>query len=639
MTYSITIFGDRFAASKAEHPTTFEGLVDWLQNPPEVGSKAECALFSQTRFGDKLTENGSYRSADNAIEVFGAELDYDGEVMSPREAHERLTAAGIRHFVYTSASHRPEAPRWRVVVPFEGPQPVEARRVAVEKCNTILGGVLSSESFTLSQPFYVGRVKGVEYETYTNVGGLSPLQLEIERTPWKGARGDNGSYRVPTDVLLDDLRAGVEIHPAIVALAARGYSAEELIDVVERNCAGWPRPERAEVAIREDIPRAVGSWERKKTREIERQLAAIPAPPPYVRIEPPKPPGMFARVGDITAKARPLNWLIRDRLEHPSFVVLFGPPEQGKTFVAIDMACSVALGRDWQGGKTKRSRVHYLAGEGHNGLGRRFLAWKLHNEVSDAEWNAAELYVSPYAINMLDDETMQRLYAEVQKTGTPELLFIDTYTRMTPGLDQSSQKEVGEFVRRIDDIVKAWNCTVVILQHTGQDNQHRAMGSIVLKGAVDVEMRVMKTPGGEVELSNTKSKEAPRFPDQFFRFQDVTLPWLENEDAGPNEVPRAQRSAVLVSVDAPPPDKGGRPHKGIDLLREVLREGPLPETEARTRFRGLTEGTAEAARKQFNRALERAVEAGLIVLLEDGRYKLVTPGGDLSAFPTPPPAV
>src|SRR5690606_16993437 len=103
---------------------------------------------------------------------------------------------------------------------------------------------------------------------------------------------------------------------------------------------------------------------------------------------------MFARVSAMTKEYNPARWLIGGHVEHPTLTVLFGDPEAGKSFAAIDWACCVATGRRWNGKKVLAGPVLYLAGEGFNGLSKRFLAWRLHNGVDDAEWDGAELYVS-----------------------------------------------------------------------------------------------------------------------------------------------------------------------------------------------------------------------------------------------------
>lgn len=607
----LSVFGDRSGASITSLEADWDGIAARLSDPPEVDEKAQCILFSLCEYGDKRTERGSLRSNDNVTALWGVCGDYDGEAVPMDTAVNALQSAGIRALAYTSPSHRDEAPRWRIVVPFDTPASPEQHAAAVEKLNAVVGGGLSSESFTLSQPFYVGKVKGHPFHA-ARIEGSDIRSLDLPRLPWRGARSSDGtSYRVSTADLVAELEAGQEVHPAIISLAMRGFSREELEDIVRRGAAGWERPERADVAIDQDIPRAVESAGRKKQGELEKRLASMPAPP-----RPPAAPprvSIFTRASDLTRKPRPLRWLIRDRIEHPTFISLFGPPEHGKSFVAIDMACCVALGRDWRGHKTQRGRVIYFAGEGHNGIGRRLLAWKIANGVSDAEWAAAELYVTPRAVNMNNADAMQGVYEEFAILGEPDFAIIDTLTRHTPGVDQSSQKDMTPFVFMCDEIVRRYETTVMLVQHTGQADNSRAMGSIVVKGAVDVEMRVLKV-GGAVELSNTKSKEADRFEDQYFKFQDVQLPWLENADAGPGEVPRAQRSAVLVDADAPiDTAKAGRPNKGVTVLREALQPGPLSETMAREAFKRLYGGAAKSAGKAFKRSLESALSAGLVV--------------------------
>jgi hypothetical protein len=68
-------------------------------------------------FGENATEKGSLRHAGNILAVCGVEGDYDtGQVPLPAAA-EKLRLAGVRAVLYTSPSHKPEAPRWRVLAP------------------------------------------------------------------------------------------------------------------------------------------------------------------------------------------------------------------------------------------------------------------------------------------------------------------------------------------------------------------------------------------------------------------------------------------------------------------------------------------------------------------------------------------
>ncbi|WP_439560713.1 AAA family ATPase [Roseinatronobacter sp.] len=50
-------------------------------------------------------------------------------------------------------------------------------------------------------------------------------------------------------------------------------------------------------------------------------------------------------------------------------------PSSGKSFLAVGIALSVATGTPFHGRDTKQGAVFFIAGEGRNGLARRFAAW------------------------------------------------------------------------------------------------------------------------------------------------------------------------------------------------------------------------------------------------------------------------
>lgn len=97
--------------------------------------------------------------------VFGVEGDYDAGEVSVDEAEQRLHAAGVKAVIYTTASHTPERPRWRVLAPLSGPVEPSRRAHYVSLLNDALGGgILAPESWVLSQVHYIGQVAGVAYE-------------------------------------------------------------------------------------------------------------------------------------------------------------------------------------------------------------------------------------------------------------------------------------------------------------------------------------------------------------------------------------------------------------------------------------------------------------------------------------------
>ena len=112
-----TIFNGKNADTKEEHAMPWHTLAATLANPPTYASNLQCPWIKMATFGDKRTPNNSLRFNGNVIAVTGVELDYDAGQMTPEEAAFRLRMFGIKCVLYTSASHTPAAPRWRVVAP------------------------------------------------------------------------------------------------------------------------------------------------------------------------------------------------------------------------------------------------------------------------------------------------------------------------------------------------------------------------------------------------------------------------------------------------------------------------------------------------------------------------------------------
>ena len=90
----------------------------------------------------------------------GIEGDYDAGEISPLEAADRLRASSIAALVYTTPSHTPEVPKWRILVPLARPVAPSERATLCARLNGALGGILAPESFTPSQTYYFGSVPG-----------------------------------------------------------------------------------------------------------------------------------------------------------------------------------------------------------------------------------------------------------------------------------------------------------------------------------------------------------------------------------------------------------------------------------------------------------------------------------------------
>ncbi len=258
----------------------------------------------------------------------------------------------------------------------------------------------------------------------------------------------------------------------------------------------------------------------------------------------------FVAVGEITKNLKPISWLINDYIEAHTLSSLFGDPASGKSFIAIDMACCVAMGCDWHSKPVEQGAVFYIAGEGHNGLGRRFKAWEVHNDIDISN---APLYVARRPAQLYDRDSAMKVIEAVQKLAednkvTPKLIVVDTLARNFGGADENSTKDMNQFVYHVDELKDTWKATAMIVHHSGHAEKDRARGSIALKGALDQEFAVKKQSETIVSLVNTKMKDGEKPKDKNFEFITIDLP---NEGIIPIT------SAALVETDKTIKNKKG----------------------------------------------------------------------------------
>jgi len=209
-------------------------LAAYLAAPPEYPSKHDAPLIKLASFGAALSLKGSIRHDANVTAIYGVEGDHDAETMSPEEAVNRLAAAGVASIVYTSASNAPGRPRWRALVPTSQPYSPSVHRELVGRLNAILGGSLSSESFTLSQSYYFGRVAGVPYVCYSSPGTYIDLVPVVAQFPefranaldnWELSTEPVPEWRGPADDA-DLLRRALQSRSAARAFGTRASFAD-----------------------------------------------------------------------------------------------------------------------------------------------------------------------------------------------------------------------------------------------------------------------------------------------------------------------------------------------------------------------------------------------------------------------------
>jgi len=213
---AVTFFADHAAKAKSERHMSLSGLAEVVEQT-SAPRKDALPWLKFARFGTTAKDHkGCLRHDGNVVSLTGAVADYDGEEMSPEQAAERLDKAGIHAIVYTSPSHNDAAPRWRACCPFSEELPPGRHYQMVSRLNGLLGGVLASESFTLSQAYYYGSVGGNPAHRAIVVEGLQYLDQANELDKIAVGKPNGGGRKCGSndpEAPIEDIRAALEVIP------------------------------------------------------------------------------------------------------------------------------------------------------------------------------------------------------------------------------------------------------------------------------------------------------------------------------------------------------------------------------------------------------------------------------------------
>jgi hypothetical protein len=167
----------------------------------------------------------------------------------------------------------------------------------------------------------------------------------------------------------------------------------------------------------------------------------------------PEPPPFESKFGGI-----PFELLDEPGPEHEHLIdgiltvgdksIIGGASRSGKSFLAIDMAMSIATGRAFFGHKVmKPGLVVYQAGEGGRGIKKRFRAWRQYHEI--AAGTRIPVFILPAKVDIHSAEgDTAKLIEEL--TGIERLynmpivaFFVDTLAKASGGADENSGRDMG----------------------------------------------------------------------------------------------------------------------------------------------------------------------------------------------------
>lgn len=297
------------------------------------------------------------------------------------------------------------------------------------------------------------------------------------------------------------------------------------------------------------------------------------------------------RIGQIAAEENRPRWLIDQLWGAASVGVIGGAPKCSKTWLALDMALSVATGTPClnQYAVPEAGPVLVYLAEDTLTVVRERVAGLARHRGLDLE--PVPIHVITASVLRLDREPHRTQLLHTARELRPRLLLLDPLVRLH-GIDENHATEVAQLLAYFRALQRELDLAVVLVHHTRKNAAGGLAAGVGLRGSSDIHAfgdsnLYLKRSGSRLVLSS-EHRAAPAS-------RPVSLELIATD---------AERIHLRVVADRP--EENGR--SSGDLRDEVLER--LADGEVLTRAQ-LRE-TLSVKNERLGQALESLEQAGQI---------------------------
>lgn len=265
--------------------------------------------------------------------------------------------------------------------------------------------------------------------------------------------------------------------------------------------------------------------------------------------------------------------------------IIGGASRSGKSFLAIDMAMSIATGRTFFGHKVmKPGLVVYQAGEGGRGIKKRFRAWRQYHQVDAAARIPVFILPAKVDIHSVDGDTGKLIeeLAGIERLYNLPIVafFIDTLAKASGVADENSGKDMGTVMGNVDRIAEAFPDMHVCLVHHMNAGGTKLRGHTSVHAGVDQVILVTRDEANPRIRTATldKQKDEEDGAKIMFELQVITIGERAIDRAPITScVPLPLGAEVNVTAKGPMMDRSQRLTTGQAVIFQALKDALADE--------------------------------------------------------------
>ncbi|MEL6693863.1 MAG: AAA family ATPase, partial [Pseudomonadota bacterium] len=185
-------------------------------------------------------------------------------------------------------------------------------------------------------------------------------------------------------------------------------------------------------------------------------------------------PSPFVYCGELL-NSKPPTYLVEGLILKGAVGALVGPSQTFKSFIAMNLAWSLAAGlAPYPGARAEQAEVLYIAGEGQADLPARYQAFLAHN---DLHFFDVEFHALPEPRYLNDPKVVRALVNGVRRiTPIEKHLFVVVDTMSANFSGKENSDEAADFIRGCQTIARECNATVMFVHHLGKDESKGPRG-------------------------------------------------------------------------------------------------------------------------------------------------------------------